>query len=297
MSLASGSVLLKKAQKQHFAVPAFNSANLETAQAIIAAAEKQRAPVILQITHKTIDFAGLENTAHFVLPMIRDASAPIALHLDHGKDFETARRAIASGFSSVMIDGSKLQLKQNIALTKRVVSLAHKFFVSVEAEVGALGENNYTNPTEALMFAASVPIDALAIAVGTSHGAFKFSGKPKLNFSALEKIASLVKLPLVLHGASTVDARAIKKAKRFGLRLQKTSGVPLSQIKKAIKLGIRKINIDTDLRLSFNTALREYLAKHKNDFDSRNALAFARSALQKTCETKIRQFGARGKAK
>ncbi len=297
MVLVSAAVLLKKAQNEGFAVPAFNSMNLETAQAIVAAAEAQKAPVILQLTHKTMDYAGLENSAHFLVPLLRAAKAPMALHLDHGKDFEAVKHCIAAGFSSVMIDGSRFPLEENIALTSRVVALAQRFDVSVEAEVGALGESSFTNPTDALVFCSSARVNALAVAVGTSHGAHKFSGKPMLNLPLLERIASLVKVPLVLHGASSVEASIIKKAKKFGLHLQKTSGVPMQQIKKAIKLGVCKINIDTDLRLSFNIALREYLSKNKADFDARNAFAFARSEMQKTCEKKIIDFGAKGKAK
>ncbi len=297
MVLANNAVLLKKAQKRKFAVPAFNSINLETAQAIVGAAEAKKAPVILQVTHKTIEYAGLENTANFVLPLIKAARVPIAFQLDHGKDFETAKRCIALGFSSVMIDGSRLPLDKNIVLAKKVVSLAQKFGVSVEAEVGALGENNFTNPVDALLFCASVPVNALAVAVGTSHGAHKFAGKPKINLQLIKKISSLVSVPLVLHGASSIEQGAIKNARKFGLQLEKTSGVPMQQLKKAIKLGVCKINIDTDLRLSFSIALREYLQKNSSDFDARNALSFARAELQKTCEKKIIDFGAAGKAK
>lgn len=297
MVLVPSGVLLAKAKKQKFAVPAFNSINLETAQAIVAAAEAKKAPVILQVTHKTIEYAGLENTANFVLPLIKAARVPIALQLDHGKDFETAKRCIALGFSSVMIDGSKLPLDKNIALAKKVVSLAQKFDVSVEAEVGALGENNFTNPVDALLFCSSVPVNALAVAVGTSHGAHKFAGTPKINLLLLKQISSLVNVPLVLHGASSVEKSIVAKAKKAGLRLEKASGVPMQQLKKAIKLGVCKINIDTDLRLAFNIALREYLKKKPRDFDIRNALSFARAELQKTCEKKIVDFGASNKAK
>ncbi len=297
MVLANSAVLLEKAQKRKFAVPAFNSMNLETAQAIVAAAEAKKAPVILQVSHKTIEYAGLENTANFVLPLIKAARVPIALQLDHGKDFETVKRCISLGFSSVMIDGSKLPLDGNIALTKKVVSLAQKNGVSVEAEVGALGENNFTEPKDAKEFCSKVKVDSLAVAVGTSHGAHKFAGKPKINLALLKQISSLVDLPLVLHGASSVEQGAIKQAKQFGLQLEKTSGVPMQQLKKAIKRGVCKINIDTDLRLSFSIALREYLQKNSSDFDARNALSFARSKLQKTCEKKIIDFGASNKAK
>jgi len=298
--------VLQKADKGGYAVPAFNINNMEILQAIIAAAVKLKSPVIIQTSEGAIQYAGIE----YLVEMTRlaaKAKVPVVLHLDHGKDLKVIKRAIDSGYTSVMIDASSLPYEKNIAATKKVVAWARKKNVSVEAELGAISgvedlvsvkekEAFFTDPEQAVDFVKKTNCDALAISIGTAHGAFKSKNEIKLDINRLRKIDKLIKIPLVLHGASGVPKEYVEIANRCGAEIEGTKGVPNNQIKLAIKAGIRKINTDTDLRLAFTAAVREALVKDKKTFDPRKILGPAREAIQKTAEERIKLFGSARKA-
>ncbi len=293
--------LLKKAWKKGYALPAFNTSNLEVTKALFSAAKNCRAPLMVSVTESTIAYAGLESILSLVKQLESSSKVPVCIHLDHGKDSKTISKCISLGFKSVMVDASKYSFKKNVAFTKKFVKPAHKRGCSVEAELGALKrigseEAHLTGPVEARLFVDETGCDALAVAIGTSHGAYKFSGKPKLDFARLLEIRRQVPVPLVLHGASSVPGELVEKANRFGAELKKTQGVPEKDLKKAIKLGVAKINIDTDLRLAFTAGLREFHAKNPENFDPRDALGHAQSLVQKTAEEKLKLFGSKGKA-
>jgi fructose-bisphosphate aldolase class II len=234
------------------------------------------------------------------------APVPMALHLDHGKDVETVSKCVDAGFTSVMIDGSHLNFEENISLTRRVVDLAQSKGVSVEGELGRLAgveestveekEAILTDPEAAEEFIERTNVDALAVAIGTSHGAYKFKAKPKLDFERLKAIRKRVKVPLVLHGASGVPSWIVEKAAKYGAELGGAKGIPDEHIKKAITLGITKINIDTDLRLAFTGTVREILATSPKQFDPRKILGPAKETMRQVVKAKMRLFGSSFKA-
>lgn len=244
--------------------------------------------------------AGLIKTAAEASPV------PMSLHLDHGEDLETVKKCLEAGFTSVMIDGSHLPFEENIALTKRVVDIAHQKGVSVEGELGRLAgveektveerEAVLTDPREAEEFVQRTGVDALAVSIGTSHGAYKFKGEPQLDFERLKRIRERVNVPLVLHGASSVPQWVIEKATKYGAELAGAKGIPEDHIRKAIALGITKINIDTDLRLAFTATVREVLATSPKEFDPRKILGPAKDAMKEVVKAKMRLFGSSGKA-
>ncbi|SHE28881.1 fructose-bisphosphate aldolase [Thermoanaerobacter uzonensis DSM 18761] len=282
--LVTGIEILEKAHKEGYAVGAFNTSNLEITQAIVEAAEETKSPVIIQVSEGGLKYAGIETISAIVRTMAEKASVPIALHLDHGTDFNTVMKCLRNGWTSVMMDASKLPLEENIKVTKTVVQIAHGMGVSVEAEIGKIGgtEDNITvdereaamtDPQEALKFAKETGVDYLAIAIGTAHGPYK--GEPKLDFDRLKKIKEMLNIPLVLHGAS---------------------GVPEEAIKKAVSLGINKINIDTDIRQAFARRLRDLLEKDSEVYDPRKILGPCRDAMKEVIKQKMILFGAAGKA-
>ncbi|AVX19516.1 fructose-bisphosphate aldolase, class II [Carboxydocella sporoproducens DSM 16521] len=284
MALVPITELLKEAEAGGYAVGAFNCNNMEIVQAIIAAAEAEKAPVIMQASQGAIKYAGLDYIVAMARTAAEKATVPVALHLDHGTSFEQVMKCIRAGFSSVMIDGSKLPLEENIALTKKVIDVAHAVGVSVEAELGKIGgteddisvdekEALFTDPEEARIFVERTGVDALAVAIGTAHGQYK--GVPRLDFERLKKIRSLVNVPIVLHGSS---------------------GVPDEAIQEAIRLGVRKVNIDTNIREAFVAAMREVLARDEKEIDPRKVLTPAREAAIEVIREKIRVFGSSGKA-
>lgn len=284
MALVPMTDMLNKALKGGYAVGAFNCNNMEIVQAIVAAAEAEQAPVILQASQGAIKYAGLDFITAMVKIAAEKTSIPIALHIDHGTSFEQVMQCIRSGFSSVMIDGSKLPLQENIALTKKVIDVAHAVGVSVEAELGKIGGTEddihvderdafFTDPEEARIFAMETGVDALAISIGTAHGQYK--GIPQLDFPRLEKIHGLVKIPIVLHGSS---------------------GVPDEAIRTAIPLGVAKVNIDTNIREAFVAACREVLNSNAKEIDPRKVLGPAKDAATNIIREKIRVFGSNGKA-
>ena len=304
--LVTNKDLLVLARRKAYAVGAFNINNLETVLAVSEAAAEEKSPAIVAVTPSAIKYAGLPYLAKIAKTAAEPSAVPMSLHLDHGEDFETASKCIAAGFTSVMIDGSHLKFEDNIALTKRVVDLAHPKGVSVEAELGRLAgieektveekEAILTDPSAAKEFVNRTNVDALAVAVGTSHGAYKFKAEPKLDFERLKTISEKVDVPLVLHGASSVPAWIIEKATKYGAQLEGAKGIPEEHIKKAISLGIAKINIDTDLRLAFTATVREVLTNLPKEFDPRKILGPAKEAMKEVVKGKMRLFGSSGKA-
>jgi len=291
--------LLEDARAEGYALPAFNTMNLETSKAIFDACSRLKAPVLIQVTESTARYAGLENIFGIVKQLEKQASVSACIHLDHGKDQVLIKKCLGLGFKSVMVDASAFPFRKNLAITRKVVLAARKLGCSVEAELGSLRNSkaSFTQPGEAGAFVKKTGCDSLAVAIGTSHGAYKFQGRPRLDLERLAAIGGLVSVPLVLHGASSVSPALVRKCNRFGAKISGARGVPEKSIKKAIKLGIAKINIDTDLRLAFTAGLREFHSKNPKSFDPREALSHARRLVQDEAESKIRMFGAKGKAK
>lgn len=298
--LVSSKKLLLKAQKQGYAVGQFNVYNLESAQAVIAAAEREKSPIILGITKKSIDYVGLSELALIIRDLAKKSKVPVVLHLDHGRTIETVRDCLKVGFTSVMFDGSFYNLGTNIKLTQKAVRSAHNKNVQIEAELGRLGfvdkkARSFTNPEEAEEFVKKTKIDSLAIAVGTSHGAYKFTGESFIDIERIKLVRKKVQIPLVLHGASGALSDLVDQANRYGAKIKKTSGVSDELIKKAIKAGISKINIDTDLRLAFNASLRQNLSQNKSEFDPRQLLKPANKKITEIVLQKIKLFGSKNK--
>ena len=304
--LVTNKDLLVPAREKGYAIGAFNVNNLESALAVSEAAIDEKSPAIVAVTPSAIKYAGLPYLSKIVRLAAGFSPVPMSLHLDHGEDYDTVSKCIAAGFTSVMIDGSHLKFEDNITLTRRIVDLARPKGVSVEAELGRLAgveektvdekEAILTDPDSAKEFVQRTGIDALAVAVGTSHGAYKFKAEPKLDFERLKAISMKVNLPLVLHGASSVPAWIIEKAGKYGAELGGAKGIPEEHIKKAIGLGIAKINIDTDLRLAFTATVREVLANSPKEFDPRKILGPAKDAMKEVVKGKMRMFESSGKA-
>lgn len=282
--LVTGKQILDKAHKEGYAVGAFNINNMEILQAIIEAAEEEKAPVIIQTSEGGIKYAGIDYLSAMVHLAAQKASVPVALHLDHGTTYDTIISCIRNGYTSVMIDGSHHPLDENIAVTKEIIKVAHACGVSVEAELGRLGgvEDNIsvdekdatlTHPDEAVKFVKETGVDYLAIAIGTAHG--KYRGEPKLDFERLDTIKKLLDMPIVLHGAS---------------------GVAEADIKKAVSLGINKINIDTDIRIAFTEGVRSVIINKPEEYDPRKLCAPAKEEMKKVVKEKMRLFGCSGKA-
>ena len=298
--------LLVPARKKGYAVPAFNVNDLEFLKAVIDAAIKMKSPVIIQTSEGAIEYAGM----NYLIAMAREAAKekiPMALHLDHGKNLDTIKAAIKNGYSSVMFDGSSLPHDQNAKITKQVVAWARAKKVSVEAEIGALAgiedlvsvearDAKLTDPEEAAQFAKETGCDALAVAIGTSHGAFKFKGKTHLDIERLAKIAKLVNIPIVLHGASGVleDVKAI--AVHHGAKIGEARGVLDEDIKQAIKHGVAKVNIDTDLRLAYTAGIREAVDTLPEVIDPRKILEPAYLLMREVAMRKMKLFGSAGRA-
>ena len=298
--------LMIPARKNGYAVGAFNVQNLESVQAVAEAAVEEKSPAILQITPSVIKYAGLPYISGLVRTAAELSPVPLAMHLDHGEDFDTAAKCVAAGFSSVMIDGSFLSFEENVALTKRVIDVAHPKGVSVEAELGKLAgveersveekDAILTDPEAAVEFVNKTDVDALAIAIGTSNGAYKFKSESKLDLERLRVIGKKISIPLVLHGASSVPQWIVEKATKYGATFGGAKGVPEEELKKAIALGISKINIDTDLRLAFTATVREVLSNSPKEFDPRKILGPAKNAMKEVAKGKMRLFGSSGKA-
>lgn len=299
--------VLGKARAGGYGVGAFNINNMEITKSIALAAKEERSPVILAVSPSAVKYAGIEYIYEIARCAADESGVPTVLHLDHGTTFEDCVKCIRYGWSSVMYDGSKLPLEENIAMTKKIVEFAHAAGVSVEAELGRLAgveghvsvserDAIFTNPDEAKRFVEETGVDALAIAIGTSHGAYKFKGEANLDYERLEKIEKLVRIPIVLHGASGVPKEVLDRAAKYGAKLPGAAGVPNEAITKAISLGVAKINIDTDIRLAMTAAIRQELCEHPEEFDPRKIFGPAQDAMKEVAIGKMRLFGSSGKA-
>lgn len=310
MPLVTTKEMFQKAMQGHYAIGAFNVNNMEIIQGIIDAAKEENSPVILQASSGAIKYARIPYLMKMIEAAVEEApNVPIALHLDHGPDFETAKMCIDAGFTSVMIDGSKYDFEENIAITKKVVDYAHEHGVVVEAELGKLAgieddvnvaaeDAMYTDPEQAKEFVERTGCDSLAIAIGTSHGAYKFKGDAKLRFDILAKIKEhLPNTPIVLHGASTVIPELVEMCNQYGADIPGAKGVPDEMLHEASVNGVSKINVDTDLRLAMTAQIRKVFGEQPTEFDPRKYLTPARDEIKKTVQHKIKNvFGSSNKA-
>lgn len=309
MPLVTTKEMFKKAYEGGYAIGAFNVNNMEIVQGITEAAKELRAPLILQVSKGARAYANPIYLRKLVEAALEDTGLPICLHLDHGDTFETCKDCVDSGFTSVMIDGSHHSFEENIALTKKVVEYAHSKGVVVEGELGRLegvedevkvaaGEGSYTRPEEVEEFVSKTGVDSLAIAIGTSHGAFKFKGEAKLRFDILEEVERrLPGFPIVLHGASSVIPEFVDMINKYGGNMPGAQGVPEEMLRRAAKSAVCKINIDSDLRLAMTGSIRKHFAEHPSDFDPRQYLKPAREAIKVLVKNKIENvLGCAGKA-
>lgn len=303
--------MFQKAYEGGYAIGAFNVNNMEIVQGITRAAKKLNAPVILQCSAGARKYASHGYLVAMVNAAAEETGLPIALHLDHGPNFETCKDCIDGGFTSVMIDGSSLPFEENIAVTKKVVEYAHAHGVVVEGELGTLAgveddvqveadDAFYTSPEEAYEFVKATGVDSLAIAIGTSHGAYKFKPgqNPELRFDILNEVSEkLPGFPIVLHGASSVNQDHIKIINEFGGQMPDAIGIPEDMLRKASSLAVCKINVDSDIRIAMTAALRKHLAENPTQFDPRQYLTPARDLIQEVVEHKIKDvFGSDNKA-
>ena len=299
MPLVTTKEMFQKSMEGHYAIGAFNINNMEFIQAITDAAEEAKSPVILQVSSSAIKYARMGYLRKMVEAAVESTSIPIALHLDHGPDFETCKMCIDNGFTSVMIDASKYDFEENVRITKEVVDYAHSHGVVVEAELGTLAgvedevsvnedDARYTNPDQAYEFVQRTGVDSLAIAIGTSHGAYKFKGDAKLRFDILAKVKEkLPNTPIVLHGASTVIPAFVDMCNNNGANIPGAKGCPDEMLKQAGENGVSKINVDTDLRLAMTAQIRRVFNESPEVFDPRKYLGPARDEIKATVLHKI----------
>ncbi len=311
MSIVTTTEMFRKAYDGGYAIGAFNVNNMEIIQGITEAAKQLNSPLILQVSAGARKYANHTYLMKLVEAAVIETELPICLHLDHGDTFELCKSCIDGGFSSVMIDGSKHSFADNIALTRQVVQYAHDHGVVVEGELGRLAgieddvnvsaeDSSYTRPDEVEEFVAKTGVDSLAIAIGTSHGAFKFKPgtKPQLRFDILDEVSKrLPGFPIVLHGASSVPQEFVDVINKFGGNMAGAVGVPEDQLRKAARSAVCKINIDSDLRLAMTASVRQYLAEHPDHFDPRQYLKPAREAIKAMVAHKIKNvLGSDGRA-
>ena len=309
MSLVTTKNMFEKSIAEKFAVGAFNINNMEFVQGIMDAAAEENSPVILQTSSSALKYARIPYLRKMIEAGLEEHDIPVALHLDHGPDFETCKLCVDNGYTSVMFDGSKYDFEKNIELTKQVVDYAHEHGVVVEAELGKLAgveddvnvaENDamYTDPEQALEFVQRTGCDSLAIAIGTSHGAYKFKGEARLCFDILEKVKDLMpNVPIVLHGASTVIPEYVEMCNKYGGNMPGAKGVPDEMLHEASMRGVSKINVDTDLRLAMTAAIRKVFVETPEQFDPRKYLGPGRDFIKETVKHKIRDvFGSSNKA-
>lgn len=300
MPLVTTTKMFRDAYANGYAIGAFNVNNMEIVQGITEAAAEENAPLILQVSAGARKYAKHAYLMKLVEAALEDTGLPIALHLDHGPDFETCKSCIDGGFSSVMIDGSHFDFKENIRVTKEVVDYAHDKGVVVEGELGQLAgveddvnveNHSYTDPDQVQEFVEKTGVDSLAIAIGTSHGAYKFKPgqNPELKFDILSEIeARLPEFPIVLHGASSVIPELVETINKYGGNMPDAIGIPEDMLRKAAKSAVCKINIDSDLRLAMTASIREHMALNPADFDPRQYLKPARSAIKDMVQRKIK---------
>ena len=312
MPLVTTKKMFEAAYKNGYAIGAFNVNNMEITQGIVNAIAKTKSPLILQISRGARSYASMSYLKAIIdVAVAENPDIPIAMHLDHGDTFETCKQCVDDGFTSVMIDGSHHSFEENIAITKQVVEYAHAHGVVVEAELGQLGGieedvvglshedvmNHLTDPEQAIEFVEKTGVDSLAIACGTSHGAYKFKTEPKLAFDVIEKIqAKLPGYPLVMHGSSSVLKEFKDLINKYGGNMPDAMGVPEAAITKASKMGVCKVNIDTDLRMALTAKIRQVFAEKPTEFDPRNYLGPAREAIEQMVVHKLEVLGCKGKA-
>ncbi len=299
MPLVGSQDLFKKAYAEGYAIGGFNVNNMEILQGIVDAAQEARSPLILQVSAGARKYARHEYLMKLVEAALQTVDIPIVLHLDHGEDFEICKSCIDGGFTSVMIDASSRPFEENIRETKRVVEYAHERGISVEAELGTLAgiedavnvkseDAHLTNPDQVKEFVDATGVDSLAIAIGTSHGAYKFKGEAKLDIPRLEKCAQLLPgFPIVLHGSSSVPENLVQQCNQYGGNLPGAKGVPEDMLRQASQGAVCKINIDTDLRLAMTATIRKVFAEKPSEFDPRKYLGPARDAIQEIVKHKI----------
>lgn len=309
MALVGTKEMFARANKEGFAIGAFNVNDMEIVQGIVDAAKEEKAPLILQVSAGARKYARVGYLKHLVQAAIEDSGLPIALHLDHGEDFEICKACVDDGFTSVMIDASAHDFEGNIKETKKVVDYAHSKGVVVEAELGKLAgiedavnvseaDAKFTNPDQAAEFVKRTGIDSLAVAIGTSHGAYKFKGDAKLDFERLSAIMKVLPagFPLVLHGASSVPQELVEKCNKYGGKMPNAKGVPEDLLRKAAAMGVAKINIDSDLRLAMTATIREVFSLTPGEFDPRKYLGPARDAIKAVVKNKLKNvLGCSGK--
>lgn len=305
MALVTTKEMFEKAFQGGYAIGAFNINNMEIVQGVVAAAKAQNSAVILQVSKSALKYAHPKYLKAMVDAAVEETGLDIALHLDHGPDLETCKECIECGFTSVMFDGSHYDYEENVAKTKEVVEYAHARGVVVEAELGKLAgveddvkvdaaNATYTDPDQAVDFVKRTGVDSLAIAIGTSHGAYKFKGEAKLDFDRLETItkkledAGFHNFPIVLHGASSVDQRCVAMCNEFGGKIDGAKGIPAEMLRKASSMAVCKINMDTDLRLAMTAAIRKSFGENPVAFDPRGYLGDARNLIQELVEDKIK---------
>lgn len=304
MALVTTKEMFKKAFEGKYAIGAFNINNMEIIQGVVNAAAKLNSAVILQVSKSALAYAGPKYLMAMVNAAIEETGIDIAVHLDHGPDLETVKKVIDAGFTSVMFDGSHFEYEENVTKTKEVVDYAHSKGVVVEAELGMLAgveddvnvaaeHATYTDPDQAVDFIKRTGVDSLAIAIGTSHGAYKFKGEAKLRFDILENITAKLEaegihnFPIVLHGASSVDQNCVKTCNDFGGKIDGASGIPNDMLRKASSMAVCKINMDTDLRLAMTAGIRKFFGENPSAFDPRGYLGVSRELIQKLVEDKI----------
>jgi fructose-bisphosphate aldolase, class II len=305
MPLVTMKQVLDHAQENHYGVGAFNVNNMEQIQAIMLAAAKTKSPVIIQASRGALKYTNFVYLKHLMLAAVEDnPDIPVVMHLDHGDNLETVKKAIELGFTSVMIDASAETFENNIKTTKEVVDYAHNFGVSVEAELGTLGgieedvanEVQLTNPAQVEEFVNKTGVDALAVAIGTSHGAYKFKSEPKLAIDLVKEIAEKVNVALVMHGSSSVPVELRDKINKYGGQMPNACGVPIESIQQAIKNGISKINVDTDSRMAVTGEIRKVFTESPEKFDPRDYLGPAREVMAELVASKMEAFGQAGHA-
>ena len=305
MALVTSTEMFKKAYEGKYAIGAFNINDMEIIQGVTRGAAAQNSACILQVSRSALKYAGPKYLYGMVQAAVEETGIDVALHLDHGPDIETVKLGVENGFTSVMFDGSHYEYEENVAKTKEVVEYAHAHGVVVEAELGKLAgvedevnvdsaNATYTDPDQALDFVQKTGVDSLAIAIGTSHGAYKFKGEPKLDFDRLEVItkklddAGFKQYPIVLHGASSVDPAVIELCNKYGGELKGASGIPVEMLRKAAGMAVCKINMDTDIRLAMTAGIRKSFAEKPEAFDPRGYLGVARDMIQELVENKIK---------
>ncbi len=304
MALVTTTEMFKKAFEGKYAIGAFNINNMEIIQGVVNAAKKQNSAVILQVSKSALKYAHPLYLKGMVDAAVAETGLDIALHLDHGPDFETCKACVEAGFTSIMFDGSHFDYEENVAKTKEVVDYCHQRGIVVEAELGKLAgveddvnvsaaNATYTDPDQAVDFVKRTGVDSLAIAIGTSHGAYKFKGEAKLDFDRLETITKKLEeagfhdYPIVLHGASSVDPESVQTCNQFGGKIDGAKGIPAEMLRKAASMAVCKINMDTDIRLAMTAAIRKSFAEKPEAFDPRGYLGEARDYIEKMVESKI----------